>query len=99
MRLESSVEPLRNKFLVIKYMSVIPRLDTQEEGELGLKTFYKKAWFSKNNCINEYSPNNNAKYKQVFNKVNCNKLKEIREEKAQTQEFIVEIRLIAYVPL
>ena len=77
---------------------VIPRLDAQEGGELGSKTFCEKAWLSKNDCINGYSLNNNAKYKQAFNKVNYNKLKEIREEKAQTQAFIIEVWLIANVP-
>ena len=65
---------------------------------MGLKTFCEKTWLSKDNCINEYSLNNNAKYKQAFSKVNYNKLKEIREEKSQTQEFVIEVRLIAYVP-
>ena len=69
----------------------------KRENKLGLKTFCEKDWLSKNDCINVYSPNNNAKYKWAFNKVNCNKLKKIREEKAQTQEFVIEVGLIAYV--
>ena len=70
---------------------VIPRLDTQKRGKLGLKTFCDKTSLAKDDHINEYSLNNNTKYKQAFNKVNCNKLKEIREEKAQNQEFVIEI--------
>ena len=45
-----------------------------------------------------YKPNNDTSYNQTFNNVNCNKIKEIREEKAQTQEFVIEIPFIDYVP-
>ena len=60
---------LRRHFVVAKnphYSSVkyvIPRLDTQGGGELGYKDFYENAWLSKDDCINEYSLNDNAKYK------------------------------------
>ena len=46
-----------------------------------------------------YRPNNDATYNQAFNNINCNKINEIWEEKAQTQEFVIEVQLIAYIPV
>ena len=57
---------------------------------MGFKFFLQKPWLPKNDWINLYRPSNNINYKQAFNNVNYNKLKEIKEEKNQTQEFGIE---------
>ena len=36
-------------------------------------------------------------YNQAFNNINYNKWKEVRVKKAQTQGFVIEVQLIAYV--